>query len=212
MQNAEESDCYKTNLGQIYVLRDEIQKLKTREELIWKQRSRNMWLKEGDRNTRYFHCRAYQRNRRNLILGLEDEIGNWVEDEGQMGRVVQDYFESMFTSSNPSGFDEILEGMQLATFDASPLRLGRDFQAEEVLTALKQMAPLIAPGPDGMSPIFYKTYWNIMGEDVTAIVLNALNSGIILEAINTTFICLIPKIKNLKKVSDFRPISLCNVI
>ena len=51
-----------------------------------------------------------------------------------------------------------------------------------------------------------------MGEDVTAIVLNALNTGIIPESINTTFICLIPKIKNLKKVSDFRPIRLCNVI
>ena len=172
LQNAEESDCYRTNLGRIYVLRDEIQKLKTREELMWKQRSRNMWLKEGDRNTRYFCCRANQRNRHNLILGLEDETGNWVEVEGQMGRVVQDYFESMFTSSNPSGFDEILEGMQPATFDASPLRLDCDFQAEEVHTALKQMAPLTAPSLDGMSPIFYKTYWNIVGEDVTAVVLN----------------------------------------
>ena len=143
---------------------------------------------------------------------MEDETGNWLEDEGQMGRVVQDYFESMFISSNPSGFDKILEGLQPAIFDASPLRLGRDFQAEEVLTALKQMAPLIAPDPDGMYPIFYKTYWNIVGGDVIVVVLNALNAGIIPEAINTTFICLIPKIKNLKKVLDFRPISLCNVI
>ena len=49
---------------------------------MWKQRSRNTWLKEGDSNTRYFHCRANRRNRRNLILALEDESGNWVEDEG----------------------------------------------------------------------------------------------------------------------------------
>ena len=78
--------------------------------------------------------------------------------------------------------------------------------------ALKQMAPLTAPGPDGMSPIFYKTYWHIVGKDVTSMVLNALNSGVVHESLNPTFISLIPKIKNPKKVSDFRPISLCNVV
>ena len=51
-----------------------------------------------------------------------------------------------------------------------------------------------------------------MGEDVTIVILNALNTSIMPESINTTFICLIPKNKNPKKVSDFRPISLCNVI
>ena len=51
-----------------------------------------------------------------------------------------------------------------------------------------------------------------MGNDVTSIVLNALNSGVVHESLNSTFISPIPKIKNPKKVSDFRPISLCNVI
>ena len=73
------------------------------------------------------------------------------------------------------------------------------------------MAPLTAPGPDGMSPIFYKSFWHIIGEDVFAVALRALNSGIVPESINTTFITPIPKIKNPRKVSDFRPISLCNV-
>ena len=83
------------------------------------------------------------------------------------------------------------------------------------------MAPHTTLGLDGMPPIFYKSFWHVVGEDVTTIVLRALNSGIVLcalnlgivpESINTTFISLIPKIKSPKKVLDFRPVSLCNVV
>ena len=73
------------------------------------------------------------------------------------------------------------------------------------------MAPLTAPGPNGMPPIFYKYFWHIVGGDVTNAVLTALNYGYVSESLNHTFIALIPKIKDPKKVSD-HPISLCNVV
>lgn len=187
-------------------------KLQSKEECIWKQRSRNSCLKEGDKNTKYFHCKANQRNRRNLILGLKDEACSWVENETKMSYVMERYFQDIFTSSNPSGFNTSLGGIQHTVVDDLNPNMGEDFLAIEVQQACSQMATLTAPRPDGMSSIFYKSFWHIVGEDVTTVVLQALNSGILLKSINTTFISLIPKIKNPKKVSDFRPISLCNVI
>ena len=178
---------------------------------MWKQRSRNKWLKEGERNTSYFHCGANQRNRRNLITGLEDDNGTWIEDEAGMGKVVEGYFEQIFTSSNLSGFDHILSGIQSSGEVDLIEQLEGDFQACEVKEALNQMALLTALGPNGMSSIFYKSFWHIGGEDVSAVAFCALNSGIAPDSINTTFITLIPKIKNPRKVSDFRLISLCNV-
>lgn len=74
------------------------------------------------------------------------------------------------------------------------------------------MAPHTTSGLDGMPPIFYKFFWHVVGEDITTVVLRALNSSIVPESINTTFISLIPKIKSPKKVLDFRPVSLCNVV
>ena len=43
-------------------------------------------------------------------------------------------------------------------------------------------------------------------------ILEFLNNGHMLLALNHTHIVLIPKIKNPIKMFDFRPISLCNVI
>ena len=74
------------------------------------------------------------------------------------------------------------------------------------------MALLTVPGPNGMSPIFYKTYWHIVGDDIISIILYALNSGKVHESLNATFIALIPKVKNPKWIAEFRQISLCNVV
>ena len=48
--------------------------------------------------------------------------------------------------------------------------------------------------------------------DVICMALNVLNSNISMVEINKTNITLLPKIKNSTKMTDFRPISLCNVV
>ena len=74
------------------------------------------------------------------------------------------------------------------------------------------MGPTKAPGPDGMNALFYKKFWHVVGKDVVTAVLDFLNDGILLPALNHIDIVLIPKVKISEKMSDFRPISLCNVI
>ena len=59
---------------------------------------------------------------------------------------------------------------------------------------------------------FTKNFGIFMGDDVTSIVLYFLNSSTMLPKINYTHIVLIPKIKSYERMSDYRPISLCNVI
>ena len=74
------------------------------------------------------------------------------------------------------------------------------------------MHPTKDPRPNSMSTIFFQKYWNVVGNDVTCMVLNVLNSNMSMAEINRTNITLIPKIKNPTKMTNFRPISLSNVI
>ena len=90
--------------------------------------------------------------------------------------------------------------------------LVRPFVEYEVSSALKQMYPLKALGPDRMSPLFFQHFWSTSGAVVTKTVLDFLNSGIFLPNFNETHITLVPKIKEPNKIMDYRPISLCNVV
>ena len=74
------------------------------------------------------------------------------------------------------------------------------------------MYPLEALGPDDMPPLFFQHFWSTCGEVVTKTVLNFFNLGIIPPRFNETHIVLILKNKEPKKVTDYRPVSLCNVV
>lgn len=129
LKSTEESVCYRSNPSWIWAIRDEIQQLQANEKCMWKQRSRNRWLKEGDKNTKYFHCRANQRNSQNLVAGLKDDNGNQVEDEAGLGKVVDGYFEKIFSSSNSACFENILSGIQHIVVEDSIGQIDGDFQA-----------------------------------------------------------------------------------
>ena len=58
-------------------LEHEINLLLDRESQMWSQRSKIQWLRDGDRNTQYFHSKASEQRRRNYIKGLYNRKGRW---------------------------------------------------------------------------------------------------------------------------------------
>ncbi|KAF7831985.1 uncharacterized protein G2W53_014318 [Senna tora] len=67
-----------------------------------------------------------------------------------------------------------------------------------------------APGPDGMSPMFFQHCWATVHDDVIRMASSFLSRGHILRTMNQTHIALIPKNEAPRGFQDYRPISLCN--
>jgi hypothetical protein len=108
--------------------------------------------------------------------------------------------------------EECLMGLESRVTDEMNGDLLREFSMFEVDIALKQMHPLKSPRSDGMSACFYQNAWSTICSEACKAVLGYLNGGDFDEVINETYITLIPKVKNPSRLTEYRPISLCNVL
>ena len=83
---------------------------------------------------------------------------------------------------------------------------------EELEKIVFQMKKGKAPGPDGFPIEFFQEFWDIIKLDLLAVAQESQKNKQMLRALNSTFLALIPKGEGADQLSQFRPISLCNVI
>lgn len=196
-------------------LKEDIENLMAKEEIMWAQKVRSDWIVKGDRNTKYFQTIVKQRRARNRILHLKCENGNLTDNIDEIGRILVDHFRHRFTETNPSTTQSILKELRSLPIPKlnqnQQLQLDSPFTDAEIELAVFQLGSHKSPGPDGILAFFYQEYWNIVKEDILDSIHAFFHSGTLLKSLNKTFITLVPKISVPEEVSHFRPISLCNV-
>ncbi|XP_042958194.1 uncharacterized protein LOC122293787 [Carya illinoinensis] len=93
----------------ILLLQKEIEQSLGEEELKWKQRAKQHWLQNGDRNTKFYHLHATQRRKTNKISQVLDPNNNLATQKQQIGKIFTNHFSSLFTSSKPYDIERCLE-------------------------------------------------------------------------------------------------------
>lgn len=129
-----------------------------------------------------------------------------------MGAMVKEYFTKLFTSEIVDIDEGILTDVDRKVTTEMNQLLIAPFTREEVKNALFSIGDLKAPGPNGLHAIFFKRFWHLLEDDLVEEVLRAVQNEAIPVGWNDTTIVMTPKVDNPDKVTQFRPISLCNVV
>jgi exonuclease III len=188
---------------------------KAQEEILWRQKSRVQWLKEGERNTKFFHRSVMQRRHSNRITHLTSDTGELLYDHEDMATTLTDYYKNLLTEPSLNRSEAIAKIMQhvpsLVTQEQNAALL-RPITIEEVDQALRDTPKSKAPGPDGFTSDFFHHCWPMIRREVWEIIEDSRATGQVLQALNATFLTLIPKEGQAHHPKQFRPIALCNVI
>ncbi len=184
----------------------EVVRLAHFEETSWRQKSRVLWLKEGDDNTKFFHRTANFNRRRNYLSGLEVDGVFYGEEEEIKQQIVQ-FYSSLYKENE--NWRPVVDGLPFDSIGAVARdNLERHFELEEVVQFLKDVQGDKAPGPDGFTIDFFQKCWSVLEKDVMDFFGEVHEHCKFEKSLNATFLSLIPKKVDATNIMDFHPISL----
>ena len=123
LQQLEELDHLHESTEEIQGLKKEINEVMLKEEIMWNQRSSALWIKYGDRNTKFFHATANNRQRKNRIEGICDLEGRWREGGEEVEDVILKYFIEIYSTTFPTEFEASLGAVDRTVSEAMNAKL-----------------------------------------------------------------------------------------
>lgn len=139
-------------LEEIRDIEGELKDIFEKEEIMFKQRSRVSWLKEGDQNTKYFQNCASHRKRKNTVRGLLRPDGTKCQSDEGMREMAKGFYQNLFASEGAHIYNGVLELIHSMVSDEMNHALTKPFSEEEIETALFQMGLTKSPGRMGYQP------------------------------------------------------------
>ena len=125
------------------------------EEIHWRQLSREVWLREGDRNTGFFHRMANAHHRNNSLVRVKIN-GEWLSEEQEVREGVANAFQQSL--SEDMGWKADIGRLQLDQINQQEAEnLEIHFSEAEIHSALMEMNGDKAPRPDDFTVAFWQS-------------------------------------------------------
>jgi hypothetical protein len=127
------------------------------EEIIWRLKSKSLWLKAGDQNTSFFHRQAKVRLWANQISEIKTPEGEIIKDFDQIKQQTTNHFHKLYTSNGRAEddlVDSLLRHIPSKITDEDNLNLNRQIEEAEILKAINQFNEDKALGTRWLHPSF----------------------------------------------------------
>ncbi|XP_057745375.1 uncharacterized protein LOC130963259 [Arachis stenosperma] len=177
-------------------LRENLEEILNREEVMWLQKSREKWLVEGDRNTKYYHTRTIIRRRRKKVLKLRNHAGKWVEDAKDLERMAINYFKRLYIEEDDNQSDISLVNNYPSLNPSIKEGIDNIPIEPKIKRAIFNIGSLKAPGEDGFLALFFKENWSTMKDSIVDYIILMWEEPERIREQNGTLISLIPKVSN----------------
>lgn len=123
---------------------------RARMESILRQKSCKVWLKERDKNSKYFHMSLMMKQRKNNILTIKDEI-RWIQDR----RGIRDYFSKKYQELFQSDYPHIPIEVCCYVYEQENRDIICIPTEEEIKECMEKLHPFKSPSPYGFPGFFF---------------------------------------------------------
>jgi hypothetical protein len=120
-----------------------------------KQRARVDWLQAGDWNMSFFHAKAKQHARTNIIVHLKCDDGSLCMDPTEIETMAIRFYAGLFSAQERTTPNLVTQYVPRKVTNVMNDELYVPFSVEEVQRALFMMHPNKASGPDGFMAGFF---------------------------------------------------------
>ena len=138
------------------------------------------------------------------------EDGERIRSEDDIAQIACAHFRKIFTGEENINNEDTLECIPRMVIQEPNTHLISLANMEKLKSVIFSMKPIYATGPDGMNGYFFQKCWHIIKHDLMGVVNAFISGQMIPKYFSHSCIILLPKVSNLKKFNEFRPISLSN--
>ena len=186
------------------------------------KRSRAHYIQENEKNSSFFLGLERSRQEKLTIKCIFNEKGETIDTPNQILPVIANFYDNLMNDNGGEELDTdklkvlntFLNNIPTPTLNESDrTTLDKPITIHELEEALKHLNADSAPGCDGLTPLFYKYFWDSVRLPFYESITESIELTFLTLSQRRSIITLLPKSEDkeqLKNISNFRPISLTN--